>query len=122
MTRILFALALSCAFMASAGLAQADDATPLAFKKTSVMAMIDGKLTRVDTTAFKQLDTPYEVDGMFVKFTHGGKEYRVKATDTNVETNKPRVCGPTEIKVAQSNQKIGATQMGSGESACVNQN
>ena len=103
---------------ATVSAAQADEGDVLSFKKPVVMGMIDGNLKKIDTSTITGVTGPYEQNGIFLDFTFNGQLYRVKASDTNFQKKIYRTCLPGEIKIAQSNQQIGATQMGSGESSC----
>tara|TARA_R110000803_G_scaffold58608_3_gene116802 strand:+ start:57 stop:428 length:372 start_codon:yes stop_codon:yes gene_type:complete len=119
MIRNLIALTISCLLLASAGTAQAEAAQLLVLKKDSVMGMKDGAMARIPASELDSVTGPYTSSGIFVEFSHNGTKYRLKASDTNIKNDVKRTCLPGEVKYAQANQQIGATQMGSGESSCA---
>ena len=88
------------------------------FKKATVLGMKDGKPQRIDTAGF-QTPITASVNGIFIEFEFEGSHYKLKASDTEFDGKVERACLAGEIKYATANQQIGATQMGSGASACV---
>ncbi len=119
MTRKIIALTISCLLLASAGAAHAEESQLLVLKKDTVMGMKDGSMARISAVDLQSVTGPYTSTGIFIEFTHEGVKYRLKASDTNIKNDAPRTCLPGEVKYAQANQQIGATQMGSGESSCA---
>lgn len=119
MKRQLIAMALIWTLLVAQSPALADQIQLLQLKKDTVMGMKDGAMSKIPASEVAGVQGPYTVSGIFIEFSHQGTTYRLKASDTNIKVNTPRTCLPGEKKVAEANTQIGATQMGSGESGCV---